>query len=402
MIDQTLPEPTEKKWAWNKKTIAATVIAFGLVFWAGISVGQKTAYHVEPGTLDFSLFWDAYNKLQANFVDPSKITDQRVLYGAIEGMAQSTGDAYTDFFPPEEAKRMQQDLAGSFEGIGAEIGKKKGRLTVVAPLEGTPAQKAGIQSGDIILKIDGADTANMSIDEAVGHIRGKRGTKIVLNVYRDGWDGPKDFTIVRDTIKTIDLKWELKGDVAYIQMFQFDRTLPADFRAAANEIMQSKAKKIVLDLRDNPGGFLDVAQDIAGWFLEKGQTVTIEDYGKGKDQDMYKSEGEAQLVKYPTVILMNEGSASASEILAGALRDNRKVQLIGAQSFGKGSVQNILEMPGGALLKVTIAKWLTPKGTSISDVGLTPDVSVEISDEDRKADKDPQLEKALEIIQGLQ
>lgn len=391
---------------FSKKVIYGGLAALCVVaaFAGGIVIGQKTAYHVDqPGTIDFSLFWDAYGKLKDNFVAPEKINDQQVIYGAIAGMARSTGDPYTTFFDPQEAKTFQQDLSGSFGGIGAEIGIRKNALTIIAPLEGTPAKAAGLASGDIIVKIDGTDTTDMPVDKAVSLIRGQKGTKVTLNVYRESWSQPKDITITRSTISPDVAKWQMKdGDTAYIQVFQFDRNLPEVFSQIASQVLQSGAKRIVLDLRNNPGGYLDVAQTIAGWFLKPGDVVTTEDYGGARPQDVYSAQGAAQLAKYPTVVLINGGSASASEILAGALRDNRKVTLIGQKSFGKGSVQTIFDLPGGSLLKVTIAKWLTPDGHSIAEVGLTPDVAVELSPEDIDAQKDPQLEKALEIVKQVQ
>jgi carboxyl-terminal processing protease len=298
---------------------------------------------------------------------------------------------------------FEQDLAGSFEGIGVQVGIKNDQLTIIAPLKGTPGDRAGLKAGDLIIKIDGKSTSDMSSDDAVNLIRGKKGTSVTLSIYREDWKDTKDFVIVRDTIKVDSVTWELKnGDVAYIHMNQFDQTLSPDFSKIANEIIKSPAKKIVLDLRNNPGGYLEVCQEIAGWFLKSGQLVTIEDFGKGKDQKQYKAQGNAEFSNYPIVILMNKGSASAAEILAGALRDDRGVQLIGEKSFGKGSVQQVVDlMDGKSFLKITIAKWLTPKGNSISEVGLTPDIKVDISEADANAGKDTQLEKALEIIQNL-
>lgn len=394
----------------KKKIIYSIVLAacflavFGLGTWLGVWVGvNKIAYcKVQPGTIDFSLFWDAYNKLQENFISPEHINNQKIIYGAIEGMAKSLGDPYTSFFEPEQAQRFQQDLSGSFEGIGAEIGIKKNRLTIIAPLEGTPAQKAGLKSGDIILKINGKDSADMSTDEAVSLIRGPKGTNVVLTVYRETWSQPKDIKITRATIKIESTKWSLKSDIAYVQIFQFDESLSSDFKNITRQILQSSAKKIIIDLRDNPGGYLEVAREITGYFLKNGQVVTIEDFGKTKEQQIYKTDGNAELADYPAVVLINQGSASASEILAGALRDNRNVKLIGAKSFGKGSVQEPINLRGGSLLKITIAKWLTPKGNSIAEVGLDPDIKVDITEKDIEQDKDPQLDKALEIIKNLQ
>ncbi len=380
------------------------VILFVAVFGAGIWVGvEKIAYHVpQPGTIDFSLFWDAYNKLEQKFIDPSKITNQNVIYGAIEGMTNSLGDPYTDFFDPEQSKKFYQDLSGSFEGIGAEIGIKDSMLTIIAPLKGAPSQKAGLKSGDIVLKIDGKDATGITTTEAVGLIRGPKGTSVTLNVMRDGWKAPKDIKIIRSTIQLPAMEWSLKdGGVAYIQIYQFNDTLNSEFEAAALDILRSGAKKIVLDLRDNPGGYLDTAKNIAGWFLQKGQVVTIEDFGGDKESQIYKTEGNSSFADLPVVVLINKGSASASEILAGAIRDNRGSLLVGEKSFGKGSVQEVVDLRGGSFLKITIARWLTPKGDSISEVGLTPDIKVELTDEDIQKQKDPQLDKALEIIRGL-
>ncbi len=391
-----------------KKVIKSVVLAVVLVaiFILGIWIGAtKVAYHVpQPGTLDFSLFWDAYGELQKNFLDPSKITDQKIVYGAIEGMTNSLGDPYTTFFDPDQAKRFQQDLAGSFEGIGVEIGIKNDLLTVIAPLKGTPGEKAGLKSGDTIIKINGQDASNMTADQSVDLIRGPKGTSVTLTISRDGWTSTKDIKIIRGTITvpSIDLSFKNGGDTAYLQIYQFDSTLRDDFKADALKILQSKAKNIVLDLRDNPGGYLDIAQDLAGWFLQTGQTVTIEDFGKGKAQQIYKADGNSSLADYPIVILINQGSASASEILSGALRDDRNVKLIGTKSFGKGCVQEVVELRGGSFIKITIANWLTPKGNSITDVGLTPDIKVDMTDQDIQQQKDPQLDKALEIIKTLQ
>lgn len=391
----------------NKKRVIYSlflVALFAGFFGAGIWVGvNKIAYNVpQPGTIDFSLFWDAYNKLQQNFINPEKINSQKIIYGAIEGMAKSLGDPHTSFFDPEQAARFQQDLSGSFEGIGVEIGVKKDQLTVISPLEGTPGQKAGLRAGDIIFKIDEKDSVDMSTEEAVSIIRGKKGTSVTLSIFREGWQSPRDIKIIRETIKIPTIKWELKNsDVAYINIYQFGETLPNDFKKVALEILASPAEKIILDLRGNPGGYLEVSQDIAGWFLSPGQIVTIEDFGQGKEQKQYKTQGNASLANMPIVVLIDQGSASASEILAGALRDNRGIKLIGEKSFGKGSVQEVVNLRGGSFLKITIAKWLTPKGNSISEVGLSPDVKVKIADLDVEQDKDPQLDKALEIIKDL-
>ncbi len=381
------------------------ILAFAGVFSSGIFLGQllKVCDTCQPTDVNFSLFWDAYNQLKSKFVDSSKITNEAVLYGAISGMAKSLGDPYTTFFNPTEAKKFTDELAGYFGGIGIEIAIKKAQLTVVSPLENTPAQRAGLRAGDVIVKIDGKDTAAMTDDEAVTLIRGNSGTKVVLTIYRAGWTGTKDFSITRDTIKIPSLKWELlEGDIADIKLFQFSQNLNSDFNKAALEILNSPAKKIIIDLRNNPGGYLEIAQNIAGWFIEHGKTVVIEDFGTQKPQTIYKSEGNAKFLSYPTVILINQGSASASEILAGALQDNNGTKLIGEKSFGKGSVQEGVNMTDGSFLKITIAKWLTPKGTSISEKGLDPDVEVKLTDADFEQGLDPQLKRAIELLKTMQ
>jgi carboxyl-terminal processing protease len=223
-----------------------------------------------------------------------------------------------------------------------------------------------------------------------------------LNIFREGWLQAKDIKIMRDTILVPTIKWEIKdNDIAYIQLYQFSETASYDFAKTANEILNSDARKIIFDVRDNPGGYLEVSQDIASWFLTRGKVVAIEDFGNGKNKKEYKSSGLAKFADYPMVILINEGSASASEIFAGALRDNNNVKLIGQKSFGKGSVQELQDLVGGSTIKVTIAKWLTPNGTTINDKGLEPDIKVDYTEEDVKAGKDPQLDKAIEIIKGL-
>jgi carboxyl-terminal processing protease len=368
----------------------------------GFFIGKSQCKICPPEEIDFSLFWEAYHKLQEKFVSPEKIGTQKIIYGAISGMVKSLQDPYTVFFPPEETKRFIEDTRGSFEGVGMEIDIRNNQLQVVAPLEGTPAQRAGLRAGDKILAINGTSTADLTIEEAVNLIRGPKGTEVTLTIFRDGWQKPKEIKIVREVIQIPSLKWELKdNDIAYLKLYQFSEKASFDFTQAAIEILNSPARAIILDLRDNPGGYLEVAQDIAGWFLERGQIVTIEDFGGKRENIKYKAEGNGKLSSYPTVILINKGSASGSEILAGALRDNRGIKLIGEKSFGKGSVQELEKLRDGSSLKITVAKWLTPKGELITDKGLEPDIKVEMTEEDFEKGRDPQLDKAIEIIKGL-
>jgi carboxyl-terminal processing protease len=325
-----------------------------------------------------------------------------MLYGAIAGMVQSLDDPYTIFLDPQENKKFMEDVSGKFEGVGMEVGQKKGQLQIVSPLEGTPAQRAGLRAGDKIVKIDDVLTADMTVDEAVGKIRGQKGTSVKLTLFREEWNNTKDFTLVREVIEIPSLKWEIKdNDVAYIRLYQFSEKASDDFKKASLEILRSPAKKIVLDLRNNPGGYLEVAKEIASFFLEKGSLVATEDFGGKQEAKKYLAGNNNVFSQTPLVVLINQGSASAAEILAGALRDNRQIKLVGETSFGKGSVQEIKSLKEGSALKVTVAKWLTPKGQSISEHGLEPDIRIEITDKDYEQDKDPQLDKALEIIEQM-
>ena len=368
----------------------------------------------QPDYVDFSLFWDAWNSLHDKYVDQNKLDTKKLLYGAIQGMVNSVGDPYTVFFEPPESKKFQEEISGSFGGIGIEIGKRNDVLTVIAPIKDTPAYKAGLKAGDKILRIDDKPTTDLSIEEAVNLIRGKRGTPVVLTISSNGAD-TREVEIVRDTIKIPTISWQIiESDgkkVAYLQLFTFNQNIDSEFQKAAQEILKSDAERLILDLRNNPGGLLDSAVNIAGWFLDKDQVVTAEALRDGSRNE-FKSSGNGSLKIYPTVVLINGGSASASEILAGALHDNRGVRLVGEKTFGKGSVQQLEQFKDGSSLKVTVAKWLTPSGVSISDTGIEPDVKVELPKESPAAagekgefefelgvpNKDPQLDKALELL----
>ena len=387
-----------------KKTLISIFLVIVILasFGGGFYFGKSQCKICPPEEIDFSLFWEAWDKLQEKFADKGKLNIQEMIYGAISGMVKSLEDPYTIFLNPEDTKRFIEDVKGTFEGVGMEIGVKKGQLQVIAPLEGTPAQKAGLRAGDKIIKVDDTLTADITIDEAINLIRGEKGTEVTLTIYREEWGTTKEIKIVRGVIEVPSLKWEIKDEnIAYLKLYQFSEKASSDFSKAAIEILNSPAEKIILDLRNNPGGYLEVAQDIAGWFLERGQIVVIEDFGADKEQKVYKAQGSAGLAEYPIVILINQGTASGSEILAGALRDNRGIKLIGEKSFGKGSVQELERLKGGSSLKITVAKWLTPKGELITDKGLEPDIKVEMTDEDYEEGRDPQLDKAIEIIKNL-
>lgn len=392
----------------KKKTVLLLTITVIVAFSVGLLVGklEVTCKVCPPEEVDFSLFWEAWNKLHQKFVNPKEMDTQQMIYGAISGMVKSLGDPYTVFMTPEDSKKFLEDAAGRFEGVGMEVGIRKDILQIIAPLKGTPAEKAGLRAGDKIIKIGNILTTNLLIDEAVSLIRGPKGTEVTLTIYREGWDDTKEFTITRAVIEPPSVEWELKdlGDgkkAAYLKLYQFSEVADADFNVTAREILNSPADRIILDLRNNPGGYLEVAQDIAGWFLEKGEIVAIEDRGDGTARKEYQALGNSKLLRYPIVVLINEGSASGAEILAGALHDNHNITLIGKTSFGKGSVQQLENLRGGSSLKITVAKWLTPKGISISEVGLKPDVEVELTEKDFEEKKDPQLDKAIALIKEL-
>ncbi|MFH1582145.1 MAG: S41 family peptidase [bacterium] len=380
--------------------IILILITFSLGIWFGKN--QVVCQVCPPEEVNFSLFWETWNKLEEKYVDKASLNTQEMIYGAIEGMVNSLGDPYTVFLKPEDTKVFIEDVKGSFEGVGMEIGIRNSQLQVIAPLEGTPAQKAGLKAGDKLVEIDGESTVGITTDEAVKKIRGPKGTEVVLGIYRESWGEKRDVPIIRGVIAIPSLKLELRDDnIAYIHLYQFSEAAAYDFRKAVIDILESPTQKIVLDLRNNPGGYLEVAQEIAAWFLEKGQVVAIEDFGEGREKELYKANGSSKLASYPVVVLINEGSASASEILAGALRDNKDSIIVGITSFGKGSVQQLERFSEGSSLKITVAKWLTPKGDLIADKGLEPDIEIELTQEDIDAGTDPQLDKAIEILKNI-
>ncbi|MBI3671372.1 S41 family peptidase, partial [Candidatus Azambacteria bacterium] len=350
---------------------------------------------------DFSVFWETWHKIEQKYVGRSKLDKQAMVYGAVEGMVKSLKDPYTSFFEPESAKIFKEDVNGSFSGIGAEIGFRKGLLSIVSPLKDSPAEKAGVKAGDVILKIDKKETTDMSLEEAVAHIRGEKGTDVVLTVAREGSSEPKEIKIKRDTIKVPTITSEIKdGNIGYIKLYNFTGDATNEFANTARTLLAKGAERFVIDLRNNPGGFLDSAIDISSMVVQKGDIITIEDFGNGKGKQEYRSKGYGLLENIPIVVLINNGSASASEIFAGAIKGKNKVKVLGEKSFGKGSVQEVVDITDNTFLKVTIAKWLTPDGSSIQDGGITPDIEVlKPKDEDPK--KDIQLEKAMETVKSI-
>jgi len=387
-------------------------VVLSLTFWLGFEKGQKNVSDLRERSLlidklddesgdqvDFSLFWKVWDLLQEKYVDVEDITSEELLFNSIKGMLWATEDPYTIFLDPEENEEFNEDIEGKFEGIGAEMGVRQGILTVIAPLQNSPAEKAGIRAGDKVLKVEGESTAEMTINEAVSKMRGEKGTEVRLTIFRNnGEDKTIEIVVSRDIIKIESVTFEIKEDnIAYFNIIRFGDDTAKSFRNFIKKIPIS-TNGIILDLRNNPGGYLDASIDMASLMLPRGKVVVIEE-NKNKKQTKTFSRGGDKLSKIKTIILINEGSASASEILAGALRDNRdNVTIIGEQSFGKGSVQELVSLKGGAATKITVAKWLTPNGEQINEKGITPDVEIELTNEDYENECDPQLDKAVELL----
>lgn len=359
----------------------------------------------QPQNVDFSQFWRTWNLLQQNFVEAhasgTAPTDQDKLYGAIQGLVDSYGDPYTEFFPPKDAQVFDQNISGSFGGIGVEIDSLNGVLVVIAPLKGSPAEAAGLKPNDAITAIDGSSTADMTVDDAVQLIRGQKGTPVKLTISRAGVTQPFVVSVVRDTIQipTIDTK-SLPGGIFEIDLYNFSGNATNDFRQALREFLQSGDTKLLLDMRGNPGGYLDSAVDIASYFLPAGDSIVTEDYRGSRDNITHRSYGYNIFSgrNLSMAILTDQGTASAAEILSGALQQHGVAKLVGTRTFGKGSVQELMDLGGGAELKVTIARWLTPNGTSISDGGLKPDIQATTTQKDIDNGKDPQKDAAIEYL----
>lgn len=392
-------------------TVSILFIVYSFGFYAGQvstpsieSISGVTGKENPKGvSADFSIFWDSWRAVAEHYVDRKTIDEKKMVYGAIEGMVASLGDPYTSFFAPVDSKMLEDDINGSFSGIGAEIGFKKGILTIISPLKDSPAERAQLRTDDKILKINDEFTDGLGLEEAVLKIRGEKGTTVTLTIMREGFAEPKEFTITRDTVKIPLIEWEKKeGGIAYIKLHNFLGDVDAEFQKTARQVFASKPEKIVFDLRGNAGGFLDSAIEILSYFVSEGEVVAIEDFGNnGKGRHEFRSNGYRYFQDIPLVVLIDGGSASASEIVAGALKDVRSVALVGEKTFGKGSVQEVIPLDEGTNIKITVAKWLTPSGASIHEQGIEPTEKVEMTQEDRDADKDPQLERALDIARKL-
>ena len=350
--------------------------------------------------VDMQLFWDVWSLLASKYVDPQALDYKNMIYGSIRGMVFSLEDPYTTFLTPKEHKEFQDGLEGTLEGIGAELTLRHGLITIISPLKNSPAKRAGIQPEDIILQIDGEDVENFTFEQAVMKIRGPAGTEVVLTIVRKGHPEPFDISIIRETINISSVEWQMIDGIALIELNQFIAKTKEEFSKAISEILPKRPKGIVLDLRYNGGGFLDGAVDIVSEFIEKGEVVSVKKRDPEEDEVIYVN-GKARVVSIPLVVLINKGSASASEIVAGAIRDHGRGIIIGESSFGKGTVQEVENLIDGSSLRVTVAKWYTPNNVNISEVGIVPDIEVERTIEDFEADRDPQLDAALEYLKNL-
>lgn len=381
----------------------AVLLSSGLVIAAASFTAGDFAHHTKydpfhpvTSAIDFSQLNDIYGLMQRNF--DGKITPQAALDGAKKGLVAAGGDPYTVYMDSSESKDLSDQLNGKLSGIGAQIGIKQNYLTVIAPIAGSPAEKAGLRPTDVIAQINGESTTGMSVDVAVSKIRGKAGTKVTLKIVR-GTTPLFDVTITRADLTIPSVTWSMKtGNIGYIQISTFGTDTSELIVKAATELKTKGATKVVLDLRNDGGGYLDAGVVVASQFLPQGKLV-VEERTDGKSKDKLKAQAGGLLVGLPTVVLINGGSASASEIVAGALRDNGAAKLVGEKSFGKGSVQEIKNLDGDAQLKVTIAHWYTPAGININKEGIKPDVEVALTNDDFSASRDPQLDKAIQLLQ---
>ena len=396
---------------------AAGLFAGGFIFGAQYQASQPTLATggirapgffptqppvVEGGTPDaltvqFVPFWEAWGLVHQQYVD-QPVDDEKLMQGAIRGMLNALGDQHTSYLTPGEYQLLTSDLQGQLEGIGAEVDASGEFVKIISPLPGSPAEAAGILPGDTIIKVDHQDLTGLSGTEVIMRVRGPAGTTVHLTIQREGHEEPLEFDIVRAkiTIPSVESKM-LEGNIGYVKINNFGADTTDDLRSTLKDVMAKKPKGLVLDLRGNPGGYLDAAIGVVSQFIGDG-TVMLEKFGDGHEET-YTARTGGLALDVPLVVLVNEGSASASEIVAGAIQDRARGTLVGEKTYGKGTVQtsSILSHDEGAV-KITIARWLTPEGRTIHGLGLEPDVAVILTEDDRAAGRDPQLDKAIEIL----
>ncbi|MCF7815674.1 MAG: S41 family peptidase [Candidatus Pacebacteria bacterium] len=412
-VTETTEEIIERK-SLPLLSVGLSVLLAVATFFSGLHLGGNTNLEANvfsffdrqakaDDTIDLTEFWRVWNTLDQKFVQSStteQIDTRKKLEGAISGLVKSYGDPYTVYMPPSQASMFEEDISGNFSGVGMEVGIRDNLVTVIAPLPESPAENAGLMAGDSILKINDKSAEGMNIDEAVLLIRGERGTEVTFTILRAEEDEFLTISVIRDTITIPTSKTEIKDDVFIISLYSFNAISELEMQNALREFVKSKKKKLIFDLRGNPGGYLQSAVGIASYFLPLGKTVVRESFGDDIKEEVYRSSGKNLGFFTPKkfIVLVDGGSASASEILAGALKEHGVATIIGAQTFGKGSVQELVKLDDGSSLKITIARWLTPNGLSISAGGLTPDIVVERTADDRTANIDPQMDAALEFM----
>jgi carboxyl-terminal processing protease len=384
------------------------VLVSGTLVYGGFRLGAwKTEQRIKSlSVIDTTAMNEVLGRLKKSYLNTSDIDAKKLMYGAAEGMTKALGDPYTNFFPPVDNSRSKEDLSGEFGGVGIQLGFVENTLAVMTPLKDTPAMKAGVKSGDLILKIVDIknnvdkETTGITLEEAVNLIRGEKGTAVTLTMFREGDKASKEVTLIRDIINvpSTDLKWIDSGKVAVISVNKFgEKTLP-EWEKIVSEIVAKKATGVILDLRNNPGGYLQRAVDLGSEFIQSGVIVKQRDK---LQTEVMNVDRNGKLIGMPLVVLINRGSASASEILAGALRERLGVKLVGEKSFGKGTVQEAQELTDGSGLHVTVAEWLLPSGKNIHGNGLEPDVLVEYKYDEKNPTADNQLDKALEVLKGV-
>lgn len=398
--------------------VAAALVGSG--YWLGYADGRNVPKNVvvsgvanfqtpSSTNANFGTFWEAWQLINDYYLRNPSTTNQEKVYGAINGLVNSLGDPYTEFFTPKSNQQFQQDITGNFGGVGIQIDlDAQGHLVVVAPLKGTPGAAAGLQPKDWITAINGTSTQGMTLDAAVNLIRGPVGSPVTLSIIRGNWTTPKDFKITRANINVPNVELTMKGDIAVITLSEFTQDAEPEFYTALTKAVSANAKGIVLDLRDDPGGYLQVAVDLAGYFLKPGSLI-VKEVGRTVPEQDFTATGSGALDNMPMVVLVNGGTASAAEILSGALRDDRGIKLVGERTFGKGTVQELEPLTDGSAIKLTVAHWVLPSGKILDHKGLVPDYEVSSTAAMASstpvvgqpyAGPDPQLEKALQVIRA--